>query len=155
MECFRVGDLARKIGLSEKTILQWHKDGLLPAVDERRQPFLFRGYDVIRCLKKLNERNKQPKLDLCQFYCQRCKEPQVPKGKNITFAGAMAIGICPECGVKMTKPFSPAQIPEVKKIFNLRDKASICDSEVSPLNFQILPPSESPKNGSEQLCMQF
>jgi hypothetical protein len=155
MECFKVGDLSRKIGKSEKTILGWHKDGRLPAIDERRQPFLFRGYDVIQCLKKLNGRNKQPKLALHEFYCRRCKEPQIPKGKDIAFIGAMAVGICPICGAKISKPFSVAQIPDVKKFFTLRDKASIYDSDISPLDFQILPAPESPKNGKEQLCLKF
>jgi len=156
--CYRIGDIARMYKKSDKTILGWIDSGL-KRIDGHK-PFLVRGYDLAEFLKSRNDTNRCA-LEFSEFYCFGCKEARNPKQREITIAtsagGAIrAQAVCPECGKIMCRPYAMDKFSELKKIFVIKEKLCISDSETSPSNFQIQPIENNTENGTkEQVCFPF
>jgi hypothetical protein len=72
---YTAGELAAVLKVHKNSVRQWQLEGLR-AVD-RIRPFLFKGDEVRRFLRRRNSARKRP----CQagtLYCFRCREPRPP-----------------------------------------------------------------------------
>ena len=109
---YTVKEIARLLQIHENTVLRWIKNSL-PIVDQMR-PFLIHGYELIHFLQERRNRTKHP-LPAGQMFCFRCRTSKSPAGdmlqyEPVTEKIANATGLCPDCGCRMHRLTSIADL---------------------------------------------
>ncbi len=70
---YTVQEIAELLGVHKNAVLRWLKDGL--GVDRSQRPFLIRGDEVIRFLKRRQD-GRRCKCRPEEFFCFRCRVPR-------------------------------------------------------------------------------
>ena len=99
-------ELAKELGVHQRTVQQWQKQGMKP-VDSECKPFLFRGENSKFFLSNRRKDRKQ-KLGDGEFYCTKCRRPVKSITKNISWnkLGSERLivrGICEKCGTSLNR----------------------------------------------------
>lgn len=109
---YTVEDIADLYGVHKNTVRIWVKNGL-PVCDDRK-PMLILGHELRAFIKQKKTRNKQ-KCQPWEFYCVRCRKPQLPAGDMAEYEPQTAttgrlIALCPACEGIMNKYSSLASL---------------------------------------------
>ncbi len=104
---YSTGELAEEVGVHQRTVQQWQKQGLKP-IDPDSSPFVFRGADAKAFL--LDRRKARTrKLQDGEFYCTKCRKPMKSSVKNISWRSMesqdrlIISGKCEECGTLLNR----------------------------------------------------
>ncbi|UWR21288.1 hypothetical protein [Sulfitobacter sp. S190] len=100
---YSVNDLVTEYKVTENTVSNWVKDGLVPSDSHR--PFVFRG-EVVVAFHKQRSAMRRRRLGVGEIYCRRCASAVMPHPDSIHFDLAkngrrMRTGACPLCQGKI------------------------------------------------------
>lgn len=159
MACYTMDEAGVLIDRSARTIRAFVADGM-PTIDNGK-PTLIRGYDLINYLRTKNRVTKNP-LKTNEMYCLRCREPIIPRNKNVTIhetgTSLKLSGICPLCGKVANRAYKISAKDLLSVTFNIVDDLSISDSAVAT-SYCRIPESSLPQHTTYkkegQLCFQL
>ncbi|WP_319825811.1 helix-turn-helix domain-containing protein [Thalassovita sp.] len=122
--CYTFAEAAQACGVSERTVRNWASDGL-PVLNEDR-PALVRG-DALLIFLKGQRKARRNRLSLDRFYCLRCRQPRPAAGGlaecQSTDGRLSLIALCDECETILHKPVAMADLPELRRLFDLDEGA--------------------------------
>lgn len=129
-ESYTTKRIAQEIGVHQRTVQEWIKQGLIPI--ENSRPYYFMGYELKKFLEgKLGKR--KTKLQADEFYCTKCREAVRPTDndawlvisqRTIGKQGFKAItikGICENCNSKINRFSHSGNLEAIKETFNVVD----------------------------------
>ncbi len=108
-------EIAETLDVHIRTVQEWHKKGLA-AIDEEIRPLLFMG-NIIKDFLKNRRAKRKCRLGDNECLCLRCHKGVVPEKSTISVnelekgigkdtKQIMIKGICPNCGVKVSRLYS-------------------------------------------------
>ena len=105
---YTVEEAADALGVHKNTVRMWIKSGL--AVADGRRPTVMSGAAIRAFLENRLKARKSP-LKPGEFYCFRCREPEVPAASG--GLGTLT-GLCPDCEMIMYRRASLATLGAAK-----------------------------------------
>lgn len=122
LHCYRPDEAANAVGVTERTIRTWAKEGL-PVMTSVR-PHLIRG-DDLRAFIKGKRKAQQRKMEPHQFYCFTCQTPRDAAGNFAELHrngnGVNLQAICDTCEGMLNKAVAEAQLPSLEGKLDLQD----------------------------------
>lgn len=121
--CYTPNEAADCVGVSERTIRNWIKEGLPVLADE--YPVLIRGNDLRSFIQSRRQGGKT-KLGPCDFYCVTCRASRCAAlgiaDLHLTDNRAKLTALCAECETVVCKPVACSAIPEIRQSLDLTIK---------------------------------
>ena len=118
--CYTPSEAAELVGVSDRTIRSWTKDGL--QVFDDAHPVLIRGDDLRGYILDQRE-SRKVKTRLGEFYCLRCRASCAAAGAmadcEITGKRAMLTAICDTCETVVCKPVALIKLPELGRALDV------------------------------------
>jgi len=113
---YTVEEVAELYEVHKNTVRAWIK-GDLPICDGKK-PMLILGSALREYLKAKRTKHKQ-KCKPWEFYCVRCRKPQLPAEGMADYepqspSKGCLIALCPECGALMNKYTSLAKLEQLE-----------------------------------------